>query len=209
MTFRLVAVLAIALVLAFRVAAEEKEFVARVLQLTGSATVVHADGSAALPLAKDAPILAGDQVATGGQSRLRLRFADGSVLTLGERTELAIDRFQHAGPGLRDVLLSVPTGIVRALVRAVMNRADFEIRTQTAVASVRGTDWILQADSNETSVVVLEGRVTVASVDRRLGPAVVLGQGEGTTVARGAPPTPPKRWGQARVDSVIAATSLP
>jgi hypothetical protein len=81
------------------------------------------------------------------------------------------------------------------------------VTTRTAVASVRSTQWIVDAGADSTGVFAIEGRVTV--VDRQMRGGVILDPGYGTDVRAGEPPSQPKRWGQKRVDDVTARTSLP
>jgi hypothetical protein len=84
-------------------------------------------------------------------------------------------------------------------------RARVEIRCNDA--SARSTIWIVEVTPDDTAAFVARGIVDVGS--REVAGSVVLDAGYGTDVRRGAPPTPPKRWGQARVDGVMARTALP
>src|SRR4051794_35549006 len=57
----------------------------------------------------------GDVIKTGAGARLRLRFVDGSILTLGENTTLSIDIFAvDATNKSRTVILTLLSGIVNA-----------------------------------------------------------------------------------------------
>jgi len=81
------------------------------------------------------------------------------------------------------------------------------VTTGTAIASVRSTDWVIEAKPDDTAVFVVDGRVQV--VNRGQTGGVLLYPGFGTDVRPDSPPTTPKRWGQARVDSALARTRLP
>jgi hypothetical protein len=77
----------------------------------------------------------------------------------------------------------------------------FKVLTPQAIAAVRGTRWAVDVADAKTSVFVAEGRV---GVSRRLrGRGVVLGVGEGVDV-EAAGPLVVKRWGQPRVDALMA-----
>lgn len=79
----------------------------------------------------------------------------------------------------------------------------FQVITPQAIAAVRGTRWAVDAQESRTSVLVLNGQVAV----RRPGGAggrVVLGPGEGVDVEPGAGALEVKRWGQPRVDALLA-----
>jgi hypothetical protein len=77
----------------------------------------------------------------------------------------------------------------------------FQILTPRAVASVRGTEWAVDAARDATSVFVLSGRVDVSP--RGGGSGVVLQAGEGVDV-RGPGPQTAIRWGRARAAALLA-----
>ena len=79
----------------------------------------------------------------------------------------------------------------------------FQVITPQAIAAVRGTKWAVDAQETRTSVLVLVGQVAV----RRPGGAggeVTLGPGEGVDVELGNGALEVKRWGQPRVDALLA-----
>jgi ferric-dicitrate binding protein FerR (iron transport regulator) len=77
----------------------------------------------------------------------------------------------------------------------------FNVVTPQAIAAVRGTKWAVDAQATTTSVLVVNGQV---SVQRRAGRgSVVLGPGEGVDVENGAGALIVKRWPRARVDALL------
>lgn len=185
-------------------AAALAEPVARVAELSGPAVAAPPAAGRARTLQPGATLNQGDSVSTGRGARLRLVFTDGSVLQLGEETTLTIALF--AGPPeRRSVLLDAPRGVFRAIVETLSPASRFEIRANTAVASVRGTDFMGEVRDGAAAIFVLEGVVAVAGP----GAAVTLREGEGADVPAGAPPRPPVRWGKARIDRLLAATAAP
>jgi hypothetical protein len=78
----------------------------------------------------------------------------------------------------------------------------FRVTTPQAIAAVRGTKWAVDVQASRTSVLVLNGQVAV----RRPSGAgeVVLGAGEGVDVEPGSDALVIKRWGQPRVDALLA-----
>jgi hypothetical protein len=178
--------------------------------LTGQAQVMRQGASQAQPLALGAKVFEGDRIHTAAHAKLRLTMEDGSVLTLGAATDLSLDKFNYAPErASRDVLLEVPRGIIRALVGLLVANSTFEMQSQTAVASVRGTDWIAEAKPDATAIVALDGRVGVRNVRPEIAGEVVLFPGDGTTVRAEQPPSAPTQWGQARKNSFIDRTALP
>jgi ferric-dicitrate binding protein FerR (iron transport regulator) len=81
-------------------------------------------------------------------------------------------------------------------------KSRFRVNTPQAIAAVRGTKWAVDVQETRTSVLVLQGRVAVRRP--RGGNQVVLGPGEGVDVDPGNEPLAVKRWGQPRVDALLA-----
>jgi len=77
----------------------------------------------------------------------------------------------------------------------------FEVVTPQAIAAVRGTRWAVDATEGKTSVLVVEGRVSVARPAG--GRRVVLGPGDGVDVEPTGPLTV-KHWAPARVAALLA-----
>ena len=181
-----------------------------VAELVGDCRVGRAGEAAVQPLAIGTELYEGDRVSTAEGARLKLEFVDGSVVQLGAGTELALDWFLHAPEAqTQNVLLRVSAGILRVIVRLVLPRSAYGVQTPTAAASVRGTDWILEATPGATAIVGLDGAVGVRNVDAGVPGEVVLGPGEGVTVEAGSPPPAPTVWGAARRDAFIARTAIP
>ena len=75
-----------------------------------------------------------------------------------------------------------------------------QILTPHAVASVRGTTFVVDVDPDGTGVFVMEGAVTVARPDGR--EEVLLGSGEGVDVAPDDPLVV-RRWPEERVTALL------
>jgi FecR protein len=81
-------------------------------------------------------------------------------------------------------------------------RQNFQILTPQAIASVRGTKWIIEAAGDQTSTFVMAGAVSV--VRRNGGRTANLGPGEGADVDAGSGPIVVKRWPAVRVRTLLA-----
>ncbi|MEX2629532.1 MAG: FecR family protein [Tistlia sp.] len=145
-----------------------------------------------------------DEVLTFPNGRVRLRFADGSLVTIGPNSRCLVAFRRHTAERTGQVLRLIE-GILRVFTaEAAADR--IEVRTRSAISTPRGTEWIVERLPGSTAVFVIEGAVAV----RGAGDAgVLLGPGFGTDVPDGAPPGVPKRWGQARVEDVLERTHLP
>lgn len=189
--------------------AQDAAKVGSVTAITGAADVVSFKETAIEPLAPGVILFEGDRVTTHAGGRVEIELVDGSLLRLGERSEMKLEWVMHAPDlGRRNVLLEVSTGIVRAVIETVSYLSSVKVRLPTAVTSARGTDWIVEATATTCAVVTLEGVVEVAALDTALGPPVVLGVGEGTSITAGAPPNPASVWAEQRRDRFIARTRV-
>jgi ferric-dicitrate binding protein FerR (iron transport regulator) len=182
------------------VSAQTGERIGQVAQLTGPSIALR--GDTAVSLYPGADIYRGDRLRTLEGAKLRIDFADGSELVLGDNSILAVSRY---APGAGEGLLELVAGIVRtALSRSTAWRR-FDVRSQNAVASARSTEWIVTTSAGGDAVFVVTGQVAVSAA----GSQVVLGEGEGTDIRPAAPPTAPVRWGQPRVTQVLSRTTIP
>ncbi len=169
---------------------------------------------------QDAPIAAEigmdaflqDVVRTKHRSRTRLKFLDDSVLNMGPDHMVKVKEFAYdEDNGVRKAVLSSLRGTVRATVSKLGGDADslFEVETPTAVASVRGTDFIVKITSMlETIIVVLEGAVMVRNIDPDIKGQVMVRAGQKTSIAKNKAPTAPA-FVPAQMQEVLIAETSP
>lgn len=192
------------------VLAEQPEPVGSVAALQGKATVIHAASTEPELLAVQSSLYPVDIVQTEADSKIKLQFIDGTVMALGEKSKLLITSFVYAPmKKAHSAFFTIPQGIFRAIARKILPQSRFEVTTTNTVAALRGTDWLGEVTPDLTSIVVLDGRVTVSHTGTDIPGEVVLTKGMGTDVDRWQPPSPAKRWGQNRVEALKKATALP
>lgn len=157
------------------------------------------------PLMVNAPVRLGDTIVTG-RGKAKVALSDGSIVSIGENTRVQVSHFTSpdANPVVR---LNLFTGVLRPLVSRTTSTGSFEVETQTAIAAVRGTEWLMEATADNTAVALLRGRVAVSKRDDRRASVVLRSPGQGTDVPRGAPPKLPAPWGRQRLaDLLVRAT---
>lgn len=123
-----------------------------------------------------------DVIVTGASSRAKVRLGGQVLLTLGAHSRIAIEDYLKSSGN--PTLLHLTYGKVRALFQragkekpdtdekaqgtsdSARNREQFRIRTSTAVAGVRGTDFYLSYEPNTkiTEQATLAGQVKVQQV---------------------------------------------
>jgi ferric-dicitrate binding protein FerR (iron transport regulator) len=126
---------------------------------------VRVAGGKSEALSKGSSLSEGDEVETHRRSRLELTLADGSVVRLGPLARARLDTASF-GKTVQDRKVSARllVGNVWANVaKAVGGDARFEVKTENAVAGVRGTTFRVDASKDRSVVVrVYSGTVAVA-----------------------------------------------
>lgn len=182
--------------------------VAVVVALEGHVYLLR--GGRQVPLQPDAAVIDSDEILTFPDGRVRLRFTDGTLVTIGASSRCLV-AFQRRTREQEGEFLRLVEGILRLLTAEAGGQA-IQVRTRSAIASPRGTEWIVERKPGSTGVFVIDGQVAVRGTRDSGTPSdgngVLLDAGEGTDVPDGAPPQPPKRWGPARVDDVLARTTF-
>lgn len=130
----------------------------------------------------------GDAVKTGSDGRAQLLFSDGTKLMLGNDTEIEITKFLVKGRN-RAAVFSLSTGKVRAVVRKFSGKSDVRVKTPTAVAGVRGTDFIVMNQGNANVMFGESGKIAAGGAEG--GDSVNLTSGKMTENTRGGLPISP------------------
>ena len=132
--------------------------------LAGDAT--RTAGGKAEKLGAGSAVHAGDVLETGRRTRLEVKLADESVLRLGPASRVRVEEASFGGSAEdRKVGAKLLVGKIWANVaKAVGGEARFEVRTENAVAGVRGTTFRVDAATDRSVVVkVYGGTVAVAA----------------------------------------------
>ena len=107
--------------------------IGKVVALRGSAAIER--GGTRLTAAVNSGILPTDVIKTAGDGRVKMRFIDDSVLTVGENSRLAIKEFFYSKEkGGRSIF-----NLLDGKMHSVVGKTKFEVQTPTAIAAARGT----------------------------------------------------------------------
>jgi FecR protein len=179
-------------------AAQAAQEVATIAAVVGGAELQRAGGGGWQLAVVGSALFAGDRVRTRPASRAKLVFQDDSVVDIGPATEIRIGK-QVFNPTAHKYAsaVSLVTGKIRALVSEYYSTpgAHYEIETPTAVAGVRGTEFVVLYDANAdyTDVVGVENQVRVEGTLGVVGGGVRVGPQMATRVQRGRFPSVPRR----------------
>ncbi len=143
----------------------------------------------------------GDLISTGNDARAKIVMSDRNIINISPNTKLKIEEYVSDNK-TKSVKLSLLEGKVRNNVEQKYDndKNKFQIRTPTAVAGVRGTQFITSYsnESKKTEVITLQGQVEFKNIVSENGTnkeqTVIIGKGEKSTVgAGGAAPEPPQK----------------
>ncbi|MDK3018430.1 FecR family protein [Pseudodonghicola flavimaris] len=159
--------------------------------------IVSARGAGARPAEIGLGLGRNAKLRTRAGARVTLACAGGLEVVVGPDSE--VDVVGLLDGGSRPLGLRLIDGIAGFLFASEDDHG-VQVRTPSAVAAVRSTQWAMQVDRRASAIFTREGTVFVVtrSGDTRLGP------GEGVDVARSGRLRPVTRWGQPRIDRLGA-----
>lgn len=144
-----------------------------------------------LALAQGSVLESGDTVRLGAESSAQIRFADGAIVSLRERSVLRIDEYVWAGraDGSERSFLTLLAGGMRKVAGAIgrLRRDDrYGVRTATASIGIRGTHYVIR-ECNDLAPCLSRGeragRLLLARAQSTSDAALLLGQAAGETGA--------------------------
>ncbi len=159
-------------------------------RVRGSASAVQA-GEERL-LEADGAVFVQDTVRTGPDGRASLRLGDRTILRLGEKANVTINRYVIDAGGVIDI----GGGAIEFQRSGAPSPTPLNFRSPYGLIAVRGTRFIAGVSAGLYGIFVETGEVAVSGP----GKTVMVGAGQGTNFAApGAEPSNPAVWGEARV----------
>jgi hypothetical protein len=166
-------------------------------QVPASAEVVLASGKAGIlkpdnslqSVAIGQQLGAGTVLNTGENSKLNIKLADGSIVSMQPNSTLKLDTLSmYSGGGMVDTKLRLQQGKLETEANpAHVQGNTMQIITPTAVAAVRGTKFRVSSDDVSIRQETLEGKVGLIAAGEEVGVA----KGFGSLSEGGNPPLPP------------------
>lgn len=105
----------------------------------------------------------GDKIIVGADSSTKLVTLDRNVLVIGEKSELVVEKYDHKNPKNKVVMLKMLEGSIRNALQQKYDQKNesFRVTTPTAVAGVRGTDFLVEyrAAADENVICTFSGSV--------------------------------------------------
>jgi hypothetical protein len=139
-------------------------------------SVARSDKSATVGL----DVLEGDKLTTGPESTVKIVTVDRNVIVVGEKSELVFEKFKHEDENKKAVILDLKEGSVRSSIKKKYDQKEeyYHIKTPTAVAGVRGTDFYVEHNvaSKENVICTFEGKVSYKPDESQTGFLVEAGK---------------------------------
>ena len=147
--------------------------------IKGVVLTIHRDEKTAYILKKGNKLYTYDTLISEEQSKAQAKLNDGSFITMGPYTKLVFDKsvFDPSKPA-RNSLLSLLFGKARFIVTKLANFRDsrFNVKTPTAVAGVRGSDFaICVAPGSPLTTTIMTGKGTTVTFAGNTGPTQLVG----------------------------------
>lgn len=170
--------------------------IGKVLSVQGNVIMIHPGDTAEYKADKELPVYERDTLITQKNGRVEILLNDESKLILASETKLELTKSVY-DPKMktRSSLINMAIGKARFLVtkQANFNSSQFKVKTNTAVAGVRGSDFVVTAKPVSTEISALSK--TSLEVANTLWPdkITILSDYEKTIVRQDALPTPVER----------------
>lgn len=166
-----------------------------------------------IPAARKTALEVDDEIRTGDAARAQLRFADGTVTTLGANTVFRITQFDWQDkPGqTASARFSLVKGAFRTVTGKALeiNGSRFDVTTPNGTLGIRGTDfWGGYLDADAVDVLLISGEHAV-DVANASGTVRLEKAGQGTTLKADQSALAVKEWPQAKVDRAVATITWP
>ncbi|MFN3698992.1 MAG: FecR domain-containing protein, partial [Dictyoglomus sp.] len=167
-----------------------KQRVAIITYLKGNVYVKKFNAELWIPAKLKMELVSGDKVWVQQNSQAILQFSDKSTLKLGANTQLDILRLDYEEESKKEVsIFKLLIGKIWATVERLLSQGEkVEVQTPTAIAGVRGTEWIQEVlEDGTTKIWALKGVVLFTSKDK----TVEVKEGFQSIVRPGEPPEEP------------------
>lgn len=161
---------------------------AEVVLASGKAGILKLDNSLQM-VSVGQQLGAGTVLNTGENSKLNIKLADGSIVSMQPNSTLTLDSLSmYSGGGMVDTKLRLQQGKLETEANpAHMQGNSMQIITPSAVAAVRGTKFRVSTDDVSIRQETLEGKVALIAAGEEVG----VSKGFGSLSEGGKAPLPP------------------
>lgn len=168
----------------------------------GKVDIVRNNGLLTIHASRGSRLFKNDIIKTDADSKAEVMLSDDSIFYVTpnssiELKNISIDKAQGSRTGFFKAL----TGRMRFAVSKVIKvgsgapggwkKTNFSVETPTAIAGVRGTDFVIIVAEGRTRIVVFEGTVVARNITASIGGEVLIGANQSSNIRSQSPPTKP------------------
>ena len=128
----------------------------------GAVRATSASG-VARPLERGSPIRVGDKIETGEGGHVHIRFVDGGRLSVRPSSRLQVENYARSSDtsALTAIKFRLDEGVVRSITGTwgEAARERFRLNTPVAAIGIKGTDFVVKTDVNNTLASVYTGAI--------------------------------------------------
>ena len=139
--------------------------VGKVTLVLGQATLVSSNGVTSA-LQKGSSVKPGDRIETAGGGHVHIRFVDDALVSVRPSSRLIIEEYEYNPAKVLDsqVRFKLETGVARAISGAAAESAKerFRLNTPLVAIGVRGTDFVVNSQLDQTTAHVNQGAIVMA-----------------------------------------------
>lgn len=174
------------------------EGIANITKAQGNVEIFKPGMERGIPAREEQPVAEGDILITETNSRAEITFADQSVIRIAPQSKIEITKYLLENGQRKSGVFNLFSGKIRAIVSksvkvvgaSFSDNQNFQVRTPTAVAGVKGTDFFMFHINGVSGIVVNEGLVEAYNISMP-GKTVSISAGSGTFIKPNEPPQPP------------------
>lgn len=139
--------------------------VGKVTLVLGQATLVSSNGVTSA-LQKGSSVKPGDRIETAGGGHVHIRFVDDALVSVRPSSRLIIEEYEYNQAKVLEsqVRFKLETGVARAISGAAAESAKerFRLNTPLVAIGVRGTDFVVNSQLDQTTAHVNQGAIVMA-----------------------------------------------
>lgn len=139
--------------------------VGKVTLVLGQATLVSSNGVTS-SLQKGSSVKPGDRIETAGGGHVHIRFVDDALVSVRPSSRLIIEEYEYNPTKVLDsqVRFKLEKGVARAISGAAAESAKerFRLNTPLVAIGVRGTDFVVNSQLDQTTAHVNQGAIVMA-----------------------------------------------
>ncbi|MDW7975591.1 MAG: FecR family protein [Leptospiraceae bacterium] len=117
-----------------------------------------------------------DIITTEKESSLHVQLANGVMIRIGANTKIEFEKILKAIQQYEYKLVLRQGEVLTKIDKQKEKRIQFDVQAPTAIASVRGTEFLMDADTKKTLIAVNDGSLMVMDINQK--ERVILNSGE-------------------------------